>query len=342
MDRNATRHIVSWAAVRLVGAAALCGICISNPARAVILSSGNGNLDGTSLTAAGGPGGLSEPGWGNVGRSSTGNASVTYLDDRWVLTAGHVSISTTVSFGGTSYTVEGGTTTFLHNPDNSLTDLKLFRITSDPGLPAITAQLLSSLTPTGRQIMIGNGLSIGSQHFWHDDLTTDPWPNDATPGTVDADDYSGFDVGTPRKIRWGENDVAATGLVVTTVSVVHAFATLFDDAAYTGTTPLASEAQASSGDSGGAVFGFVGGEWKLTGIILAVNNPLDRQPSSTAVFGDVTFIADLSVYRDEILTIVPEPGGLAAAAIGAVLLGLWGLIAASRRQSTGAAEPQGT
>ena len=322
-----TNQIAIAACRRLLYAAVVWATFVAGRAQAVSVVSGNGNNDGASLATYGGPGGaggVSEPGFVSVGRTSTGNASATYIGSRWVLTAAHNSIGTTVSFGATTYNIDAGTITTLDNPDSSPTDLVMFRITADPGLPEITPDLISSTAATGHQFMIGNGKNVTGQQFWHDDGVTDPWPADATPGSVDPDDYSGFGL-LGRIIGWGENEVTASGVITIGSDDVHVFVTQFDDPDYTGTASLTHEAQGSSGDSGGATFGFVDGQWKLTGIILAVSSPRPRQPDPSIAFGDFTFVADLSVYRDQIIAIVPEPGGLILGAMATLAVGLCGL-----------------
>ncbi|MGD9722146.1 MAG: hypothetical protein AB7O59_12110 [Pirellulales bacterium] len=311
---------------------------LSQSAWAVVLSAGNGNTDSASLIAAGGPGLNGTPGFGNVGSSGASASSIVYLGNRWVLSAGHVAIGTfhgQVFLGGTGYNVVDSTITYLHNPDNSLADLKLFQIDQDPGLPQFTSQMFASATPSGRQIMIGNGLDRGSpQTYWNVDDSQVPWEwsVQSDPGTPGADDYSGFQTITNHHIRWGENEVLATGLFEMTAFgpnnaplFVHGYSTQFDDLAYTGVQPLPSEGQVSLGDSGGAVFTLEGGAWKLGGIMVAFEDLYSGQPQSPpgipyTVFGNQALIVDLSVYRDEILTIVPEPTGLALAAVAGLAL----------------------
>jgi len=335
-------------------AAVLCLLVNSPWALAVVLSSGsNANTDAASLTLAGGPGNPALPGFVSVGKSSTGNASVTYLGNRWVITAAHVTIDndlnhnpnapTPIRFGNNSYLADMSSIHVLHNPDNSLSDLQVFRLQTDPGLPSVIPSLINNAPPSGRAIMIGNGLSDDQpQQYWNVNMANPNswvWNSQPAPGSPGANDFSGFhnDFSAAHVIRWGENTVHTTGEVVTVGLQppnndpinVYGFTTAFDHPQYQyADAPLPSEAQATNGDSGGAVFSFVGGQWKLSGIMVTTfiwNN----QPSSTAVFGDLTLIADLSVYRDQILMIVPEPTGEVLALVGA---GAFALVCRRRRR----------
>ncbi len=315
-------------------------------AQAVIIQTGNGNQDGASLTAAGGPGDPNQPGFINVGRTvSGGPSSVTYLANGWFLTASHnfVNSTTPVVLDGNSYTVDDSSITVLHNSDNSLADLKLARLTTDPGLPAITPNLISSTTPSGRQIMIGNGFQRGDPTFWNVDKSqaTWVWTEQSAPAVPGPNDYAGFETITNHSIRWGENLVHQTGLYELTFidgnndpHFVHGYSTQFDNLEYTGVAGLTSEAQLSNGDSGGAVFTFANGQWELGGIMVAFQDLFNSQPPLPApgnpyfpstVYGNQALIVDLSFYRDEILSIiVPEPSGFAMAAAAGLALAAWG------------------
>jgi len=70
------------------------------------------------------------------------------------------------------------------------------------------------------------------------------------------------------------------------------------------------EAQAAIGDSGGAAFVQNGSQWELAGILFAIGDFPD-QPFEKALYGNLTFSADLSFYRQEILDemALPEPSG---------------------------------
>jgi hypothetical protein len=312
---------------------------MAQTASAVIITSGNGNNDSASLIADGGPGGAGLPGFANVGSIGPNGASVTYLGNGWLLAAGHATVnsSTPVLLGGNSYTVDDSSITFLVNQDNSLADLKLVRLTTDPGLPQITSNLISSTTPSGRQIMIGNGFQRGDATFWNVDTSQSPWQwtEQSAPATPGPNDFAGYETITNHSIRWGENEVKNTGLFQFTYTdgngdphFVHGYSTQYDDETYTGVTPLTHEAQLSNGDSGGAVFTLVGSQWQLGGIMIAQSvfsgqPPVGNPYFPDTVFGNQALIVDLSVYRDQIVAIVPEPSGLALVAVAAVTLFGW-------------------
>jgi hypothetical protein len=63
------------------------------------------------------------------------------------------------------------------------------------------------------------------------------------------------------------------------------------------------EAQAVLGDSGGGVFQSIDDSWELAGLMVS-QQTLPGQPSRSAVYGNTTFTADLSKYRDQILKLV--------------------------------------
>jgi Trypsin-like peptidase domain/PEP-CTERM motif len=312
-DANAA--MLAYIARRLCVGAVISSALLCNSAQAVLIRSGNGNT-----TAP-----VDDPGFANVGKSSTGNASVTYLGNRWVITANHVTIGNNlvddsidsnpqdgwITFGGTRYQIDQSTITQIGNAD-----LKVFRLVNDPGLPSLN--IASSGPNVGDPlVLVGNGLDRGNQHFWN--VTGPPgnptWTEVSPPGN-----RSGYDAVNGHTIRWGEN--APNLIHIDDDGPTIYYKTKFDDLTYTGTASFTHEAQATNGDSGGGVFQKIGGQWFLSGIIFAEEIPLVNQPAGTAVFLDNSIIAELASYRSQILAVVPEPSTISLALFGAAGL-LW-------------------
>lgn len=253
------------------------------------------------------PGG--QPYLGNIG--TIGGGSGIYLWDRWVMSAAHVAgtLPTSATFGGSTYPTEAGTFHRLANPTGSglstLTDIVLFRLGTDPGLPPLA--LVSSTPVVGAVVtMIGGGrVQEATPTYWHVDVGPLPADDTWTPLSYPnaAINAAGFLTTETRQVRWGENQVSAVPETINYgAGDVRLYATSFDVGA------LAQEAQAVSGDSGGAVFVQDGGQWLLAGMMVAVET-FEKQPfgARTAVIGNTTLSADLSFYRSRILEIVPEP-----------------------------------
>ncbi len=93
-------------------------------------------------------------------------------------------------------------------------------------------------------------------------------------------------------MRWGTGAVSEY-LDADTIGSTKAFATRFSIA------KTRDEAQAATGDSGGAAFARGVDRWELAGIIIGIKR-YNNQPQRTAVYGNQTVIADLAHYREEI------------------------------------------
>jgi hypothetical protein len=267
-------------------------VLLATPTRAVIVYGG----DGTQNTSA--P--ADDPGWANAG--IRGGATGVYLGHHWVLTAAHVGIGSIV-LNGISYGAVSGSSIRLKNPDNTDADLLLFQISGDPQLPALT---VSSTTPANNSTvtMIGYGRNRAAEPtLWDASWNEDP------SGTRE-----GYKWAAGQTMRWGQNTI---------VNNTHSFQTRF--------SASPNNAQAATGDSGGAVFFKNGETWELAGIIHSISL-FSGQPSSTSVYkyplfpavmgtdGQRTYIADLSVYRDQIIAVVPEPSTWAMLLMGAAAL----------------------
>jgi hypothetical protein len=256
--------------------------------QAVILTDGNGSFhtDSSGIGAA----------WNYVGaiNGASGIYLGQYNGNSWVMTANHVGVGS-FTLAGISYPISGSGFR-LTNADSSPSDLLLYQISGNPGLPALT--IASSSPGVNTQIdLVGNGLDrSNSLSAWTVDSTTNPWTWTSSPSGSE----SGYLwAGTATK-RWGTNIVAQTGL--TALSGTSAFLTNFGTFG-AGPNTGSDNAQATVGDSGGGVFLSDG---TLIGLIDA-EGTFSGQPANTSVFGDGTFVANLSRYRPEILSIVAVP-----------------------------------
>lgn len=298
--------------IAIVAAAAIVGGLWSASARAVIIDTTTGTGNTTAPA--------DDPGWANVG--IVNNGSAVYLGNRWAITATHVWTGPT-TFSGTTYqNVPGSEITLSNNGaagQTPLTDLVLYQLATDPGLPALT---IASSTPTNATpvTMIGAGRNRGAFTEWTVNTGTTPWVWTVTSGTgVNA---AGYLWDSTRDMRWGTNNIAGAASWITYTidneKSVYALRTTFTD--FPGSS---TEGQAAPGDSGGAIFRKNGGTWELAGVML-VTDAISGQPFGTAVFGNNTFSADLSYYRSQIIAVVPEPSSIALVALGgATLIAAW-------------------
>jgi MYXO-CTERM domain-containing protein len=288
--------------------ALIVALVVSTPARAVIIDT----LTGTGNTSA--P--VDDPGWDNVGYRGIGTG--VYVGNRWVLTASHVWSGSIVLPSGTYALDPGSEVTLTNNgaPGKSTyTDLVLYRLTTDPGLP--TLSIAATAPADGTAVtLIGAGRDRGAFQTWNVNTGTTPWI--WTPSGTGVN-FTGYGMLTSRAMRWGTNQTSGTGWIAYDpgggVKDVNAVATTFDDSG----SP-SSESQAAFGDSGGAMFVKNGGTWDLAGMML-VTDAFSGQPGFTAVYGNNTYLADLSFYRPQILAVVvPEPSMVAAGAAAVIAL----------------------
>jgi hypothetical protein len=247
----------SW---RVLAAAALAAGLVAAPARAVLIVTG----DGTGNTSA--P--PSDPGWSHVG--GVNGLTGVYLGDGWVLTANHVGVGPLV-LGSTTYPAVTGSGVTLQHTAGVYTDLRLFRLVSDPGLS--TLPIGTSSPPSSTQmLMIGRGRNRGAPY------TYGP--------------YSGWSWLGSAAQRWGTNNVSQTAFDLNLGGTpVRSLGLAFNNVGGT-------EAIGTVGDSGGAAF--VGSN--LAGILVAIWS-YGGQAAQTSVYGNGTYVADLSYYRSQILSI---------------------------------------
>lgn len=209
-----------------------------------------------------------DPGWSNVG--SINGLSGVYLGGGWVLTANHVGIGP-IALDGVSYAAAPESGIRLEHTPGVPTDLLLFRLIADPNLPSLpvpgVAPTLGSATT-----IVGFGRDRG------------------VPYTFTG--HAGWRWAYTYAKRWGTNAVnQASSDRTINGSLLRAFGMTFDDLG--GSVP---EAIVTTGDSGGAAF--IDGS--LAGILVAKWS-FGGQTASSSVFGNGSYVADLSYYRNQLI-----------------------------------------
>lgn len=217
-----------------------------------------------------------DPGWGNVGRR--GATSAIYLGRGWVLTARHSGVGQVV-FDGNVHLPVADSMVWIDDPGGSKADLILFRIEPKPELPALR---LHPRTPSAGApaLMVGYGSGRGRALEWGE--------------------FSGFRFTPGGTRRWGLNAVRPGRIDVSGPhkTLTHCFQLDF-------TKDGVHEGSAGVGDSGGAVFVRGPREWHLAGVMLSVSR-LPGQTGDFALYGNLTNVADLSVYARQILEATSE------------------------------------
>jgi uncharacterized protein (TIGR03382 family) len=278
-------HGPNWFA--RLGLVVALAICLSPAtARAVVISAAS---DAANRIAPG-----NDPGWNNVGRLS--GASAVYLGNRWVITANHIAQTAFHLTDGRSFDMAVGSAVTLKPPGNPFTsqgaDLRMFRLAEDPGLPSLT---IADATPARSEIvtMIGAGLDQAPGYIGWSVNARGQWTQTILPFA----NQTGFALLDTQHMRWGVNRVTSSASSILQGDNTFVFATQFDRQG------MPFEAQAVLGDSGGGVFQSIDDSWELAGLMIS-QQPLSGQPTRTAVYGNSTFTADLSKYRDQILKLV--------------------------------------
>ena len=229
-----------------------------------------------------------DPGWDYVGQ--TGAGAAIYLGNGYILAPQHFTPGSTVSFAGGSSTLDTSFATVnLTNPDpgDGAPDLRIFRILDAPTLDPLP---IATTTPTaggpGRDpatdlLLIACGRARNT--------TYQPFSG-----------RYGYGTSTVRERVWGTNTVSrTTSLATIGEHSTYAFRSSFE--------AVIGEAQAVEKDSGGGAFAFNTDldQWELAGLVIGVvayDGDLTR-----ALIGNQVIMADLSVYRDQIVSIVSQP-----------------------------------
>ena len=294
------------------------------PARAVIVAGSSGTANTTS-TGAG-------AGWDYTGTvlfsSGSFNASGVYLGSYggsyWVLTADHITGSLpgygaglgSFELGGFDYDFSGSAIR-ITSSDLGNADLVVVRISSTDSAATSYLSSLSNLTLAttsnlGSSVkMIGNGLDRSAStttYFADTDTSPFTWSTTIQPGSDTT--ATGYTETSTNIKRWGTNTADSTSTEDAGFGNTHVVITDFDNSN--------GEAQVALGDSGGGVF--LGNSSTLTGILL-YDLTFNGQPGNTAIFGNETAYADISAYRSDILSVIPEPGSVGLFVLGGLTVG---------------------
>jgi len=300
-------------------------LAMGTPASAVIVAGANGGGDTTNNTTAGQM--AAQLGLANADFYNNvlpySDATAVYLgwaqtDDgprAFLLSAMHITLSNTMLINAVSYSVT--------RESIAGSDLALLTLTNTDGImPPLPVMNLAGSTPA-----IGTGVIMaGFGRERVQDATTDADVSDA----IAINGSEGYTTTTTQVMRWGTNSTIransppGTPVPAATFDIegrpTVSFRTQFDEPG-TGEWLTTSEAQAVRGDSGGAAFDFDG---SLRGVIVAVGG----SSSELAVFGDLTFFADVATYSTDIdeaigYTLVPEPSTKALLFLAAGSVGWW-------------------
>jgi MYXO-CTERM domain-containing protein len=302
---------------------------LASPALALIIDGGDGtgnttNPVNTINLNTGQP--FGDPGWNNVvqiGNSSGDYAGGVYLGGGWILTADHVTLgSTSVTYDGNTYSAVPGSLTQLIGG----ADLAVFRISAPPPSGALSLTIASSTPSVGTTVMgIGFGRSASATGSWDSN-----WNPTSNPSSIV---YTGFYYpatgGATQTKRWGADVISSTP-----PSFTDGYGGSMPGIVTTFNSSNPNSMQVDAGDSGGALFAYVGNSWELAGIIVGYQ-PFVDQPADTAVLNETSYSVDLSAYSSQIIAAVPEPHAvpMLAGLAGMGLLAFWRRRVARRRSA---------
>ena len=336
MEKNCRNRIRSWARRilrnRWEGGKVLCllglwvGICLCPTGQAVIIVSGSGNTSAPS----------DDPGWNHVGRVNTGGSfgSGIYLGgfnrngsySHWVLTASHIGDGNFTSFaiGGSSYNAVPNSLVQIRNPTSTpddpfglqilstYTDLAVFQITvgTTSNLPASRMSISATAPALGSEVV---GIGLGRNRQATQTAWNSSWSAEVSLSSTNAA-YKGWKYGSGNTKRWGRNRVENIPFATIDNNLgggdtrnVKAITTDFDESGVTRGSygAVTDEFQAAPGDSGGGLFYKNGSVWELAGIMVTIGR-YQNQANNTVVYGNETYAANLSLYRANILAVIPE------------------------------------
>lgn len=224
------------------------------------------------------------PYWENITQRRYEGPSVIYLGAGWAMTARHVGIGE-IFLDGEIFAPNVRSRHILLNDDGTAADAIVFRLDSDANLPDLPILPLARLSPLPGEELLIIGFGRGRQKVieWDDAGVT----------------RFAFEWSERGSKRWGTNIIFSTDARLPHRNgSTRALSFVFDPP--DGEDATRHEVQATLGDSGGAVFVKRDGEWRLAGMMTSISSN-SGMPEQTTTYGDITFAADISFYRDEIV-----------------------------------------
>jgi len=224
------------------------------------------------------------PYWEYVTQRRYGGPTVIYLGLGWALTARHVGMGE-ILLDGKIVLPHFGSAHTLMNENGTPADMMVFQLALDAELPDMKILPLAKEPPrSGEEVLlIGFGRERAKVIEWNE------W----------GQTHFGFEWSKSGRKRWGTNRIASAHEVLAKGNwTTRALTFLFDPPRSTNATIY--EAQAATGDSGGAVFVKREGVWMLAGMMTSVSSRRGT-PGRISQYGDTTWAADISRYRGEIL-----------------------------------------
>jgi len=219
------------------------------------------------------------------------NGTGIYLGDGWVLTPYHVYQSeaehSRITLDQQRFDEIPQSSKRIKFNANTDADLVMFRINGNPSTDYINIRQ-SGLSTNQEITLISTGrIRSGAEQSWE----------------IGGKTYWGFNTSETREKRWGTNKVTD---LPTPLSIgygtTEAFLTWFNK------TPRRNEeTQPVDKDSGGGAFARDGGQWELTGLVLAIGTQAGYPASAPdplmhAIYGNAAYYADLTEYASQIDT----------------------------------------
>jgi hypothetical protein len=223
------------------------------------------------------------PYWEHVTQRRYDGPTVIYLGLGWALTARHVGMGEII-LDGQIILPNFGSARTLMNVNGSPADIMVFQLALDAELPEMPILPLAKEAPRAGEevLLIGFGRERAKVIEWN----------------LGGRTHFGFEWTQSGRKRWGTNRIeSGHEILVQEDWTTRAITFIFDLPRSLNATTY--ESHAASGDSGGAVFVHRDGVWMLVGMMTSVSarHPM---PEKTSQYGDTTWAADVSHYREEI------------------------------------------